>query len=255
VSIESHLNRLLETLAVEQPLNKERCQQMLGLIDLTLLDKAASSEALAAIEARALKYEVAAICFYPEHLPQDWPSACSVKRATVINFPAGQSPADQCLKDIQNASDLQAEEIDYVFNYEAYQRGSRTEALHMCETIIKACKDRGLTSKIILETGAFSSISSIYQLSKDIIPLGCDFLKTSTGKITQGASLSAGFAMLSAIADSGSHCGVKFSGGIKSPAQGLQYIALAEQMLGKRADPSWFRIGASSLLDELINSF
>ena len=78
------------------------------------------------------------------------------------------------------------------------------------------------------------------------------FLKTCTGKIPQGASLSALFTMLSAIKDSGKTCGIKVSGGVKTPRQAFNYAKLAELMMAKKIDKSWFRIGASSLLNELL---
>ena len=72
-------------------------------------------------------------------------------------------------------------------------------------------------------------------------------LKTSTGKITPGASLQAVFVMLSAIKDSQSGCGIKISGGIKTLAQASVYIHLSEHMLEKNVGKNWFRIGASQI--------
>jgi deoxyribose-phosphate aldolase len=81
---------------------------------------------------------------------------------------------------------------------------------------------------------------------------GADFLKTSTGKVGPGANLVAARAMLEAIRNAG-HGGFKASGGVRTTAQALAYLELAERMLG----PDWvsaatFRIGASTLLDDLL---
>ncbi len=95
------------------------------------------------------------------------------------------------------------------------------------------------------------SLEFIYDLSTEIINKGCDFLKTSTGKIAQGATPSAAFAMLKAIKESKTSCGLKVSGGIKQPEQAFIYMALASHLLDRDLDKSWFRIGASSLLDVL----
>ena len=97
-------------------------------------------------------------------------------------------------------------------------------------------------------------MQTIYQVSKDLIATGCDFLKTSTGKLPQGASLDAVFAMLSAIKDSGRQCGIKVSGGVKTPQQALCFAQLAEIVCGIKINRNWFRLGSSSILGELLNS-
>ena len=89
-------------------------------------------------------------------------------------------------------------------------------------------------------------------MSSKIISVGCDFLKTSTGKIKQGATPGAAFGMLSAIKTSNQRIGLKVSGGIRTTDDARQYISLAEQVMKRPVDKSWFRIGASSLANELI---
>ena len=95
---------------------------------------------------------------------------------------------------------------------------------------------------------------TIYQLCIELLTSQCDFLKTSTGKIPQGASLPAVFAILSAIKDSGKTCGIKISGGIKNPQQARNFAYLAELIMQKKISKDWFRIGASNLLGELLNN-
>ncbi len=92
-------------------------------------------------------------------------------------------------------------------------------------------------------------------LSSEIIALGGRFLKTSTGKTPQGATLAAVFAIVSAVMDStyASSCGIKVSGGIKTPLQAQQYAQLAELLMGKAIHKDWFRIGASTLLEKLLS--
>lgn len=248
MSFASHLDRQLAE-ARTPDIKKE---QIISVIDLTLLDKKAASEDLETLQNKALQHGVAAICVYPEQLPQNWPKTAKPKRATVVNFPSGKEPIEQCLSEIDQAIEQGADEIDYVFAYTLYQNNQENEALSRCKAVIDYCKSHQLQTKIILESGAFTHLETLYQLSLDIIRLGCDFLKTSTGKIDKGASLSAAFAMMAAIRDSNKPCGIKLSGGIKTPEQASQYIHLAESMLHQTIDPSWFRIGASSLLDQLI---
>lgn len=250
MTLKSHLDEVLEQLLRSTSITAE---QLIHCIDLTLLDEHASTEALAQLNQDARINNVAAVCVYSKHLAQ-FQQLNPIQLATVINFPKAEDALSNSLLAIEQAIALGATEIDYVFPYPMYFSGNKQEALTQCQMIIGACKKHKLTLKIILETGAFSKIRDIYEVSTQLIQMGCDFLKTSTGKIAQGASLSAVFALLSAIKDNGNCAGIKVSGGVKTPTQAAQYAQLAELISGKQINSSWFRIGASSLLGELLKS-
>nr|WP_302473962.1 deoxyribose-phosphate aldolase [Legionella sp. PL877] len=227
--------------------------EAISLIDLTLLDESADSQALDLLTQKANCHLVAAICVLPQHLERLMPAA-SIKKATVINFPEGTQSTHQVLTSIEKViTKYVIDEIDYVFPYQSYLGGEKEFALAQCQQAYRLCEQQKVTFKVILETGAFPSLVSIYNLSTEIINNGCNFLKTSTGKITQGATPSAAFALLRAIKDSGENCGIKVSGGIKKPEQAFLYMRLAKQVLNRKLEKSWFRIGASSLLDELVS--
>lgn len=247
MSLEAHLNDTLELLLSSESQPLITAEQLIHSIDLTLLDEAASMESLSELNHKAQLNQVAAVCIYSKHLSL-FPT---LNRATVINFPQGNEDLFSSLKAIDKALELGVNEIDYVLPYQLYLDGKEQEALHACHAIIQSCKNYNLTLKIILETGAFSHMQLVYEVSKQLSDEGCDFIKTSTGKTPQGASLAAVFAILSALKNSGSHCGLKVSGGVKTPLQAYHYARLAELMMDKSIDKSWFRIGASSLLDEL----
>ena len=81
---------------------------------------------------------------------------------------------------------------------------------------------------------------------------GADFLKTSTGKVGQGATLDATRVLLEVVRDAG-HGAVKASGGVRTAAQAAEYLALADEVMGAGwATPERFRIGASSLVDDIL---
>ena len=223
------------------------------LIDLTLLDPQAREQDLNALIVKAAQYQVAAICVLPQHL--DFiPSSSSITRATVVNFPSGNEPHHHVIQTIQNIATQQCvHEIDYVFPYQTYLHGDAAVALSSCAKAYQCAKQHGLLFKVILETGALPSVETVYQLSGEVINSGCDFLKTSTGKIATGATIPAVTAMLSAILDSKKTCGIKISGGVKTIEQATDYIQLAQNIMGYAVDKQWFRIGASSLLDLLIH--
>ena len=220
-------------------------------MDLTLLTQKASEESLAHLNQQANQHQVAAVCVYPEQLP------CfelneGIRLATVVNFPEGSEDVQSTLESINKAVQYGAQEIDYVVPYSAYLLGNKQQALDHAAQIAQHCEEHNLLLKIILETGAFSELNTLYELSCELLELKVDFLKTSTGKIPQGASFDAAFTLLSAIKDSGAGCGIKISGGVKTPEQARHYAYLAELILNKKINNNWFRIGASSLLNELL---
>lgn len=252
MSLETQLNHVLDCLLntnLEQNISK---MQLIQSMDLTLLDKQATPQALDWVVEQANVHQVAAICVYMQHLHRFKPAPSHLNLATVLNFPQGTLEITRCIDELNQARILGANEIDYVFPYQSYLAGNRRVTLAHCAAVAAACQKLDLKFKVILETGAFLTMSSIYEVSQEVLSFGCDFLKTSTGKINEGATLSAVFAMLSAIKDSGSGCGIKVSGGIKTIKNALNYAHLAELMNGKKINPSWFRIGASSLLKEIL---
>ncbi|RUR19681.1 deoxyribose-phosphate aldolase [Legionella sp. km535] len=253
MSLEFQLNQLLEQLLTSQSAGTVSKEQLIHSIDLTLLEPNATTESLALLGDRANTHHVAAICVLPEHLPH-FHLPTPVKLATVINFPHGNDELLHTLASMDHAIQLGANEVDFVLPYQDYLSGSSQKALNHCDVIIKACKKQEVTIKIILETGAFPDMEHIYNVSRELIAMGTDFIKTSTGKIAQGASLPAAFAILSALKEAGdTQCGIKISGGIKTSQQALNYACLSELMLGKTISKDWFRIGASSLLNDLLN--
>ena len=224
-------------------------QNIPALIDLTRLDSQATPDEIAALSTKAAQHHVAALCVLPQHLDLI-PTTNTIPRATIVNFPSGNEPHHHVLQAIDNiAAHHHVNEIDYVFPYQSYLSDNSAYALSCTTEIYQRCKQHGLLFKVILETGALPSSDMIYQLSLDVINAGCDFLKTSTGKIAIGATIPAATAMLSAIIESKKTCGIKLSGGIRTIEQAISYIQLAEDMMGLNVNNRWFRIGASGLLD------
>ena len=105
---------------------------------------------------------------------------------------------------------------------------------------------------VILEAGALGESVAVAAASRAALEAGADFVKTSTGKRSPGATPEAARAMLETIRERGSG-GFKASGGVRTAEQGAGYLALADELLGVGwATPETFRIGASSLLDDLL---
>jgi len=235
-------------------------QRMLGLIDLTSLNTDDTEAGIAAFCQKAqLPFgHVAAICVYPQfvRLVSAQFAGTPVKVATVVNFPEGASPLDEVLIEISNALQDGAQEIDVVFPYLRYLAGERQYAQTFIAACKAACGDQ-VALKVILETGALMDPVLIADASLDALTSGADFIKTSTGKIPEGATLEAVAAMLLVIRHAAPqlkrNLGIKISGGVREVQQAAQYMELAENIMGHewvKADT--FRIGASKLVDEIM---
>ena len=110
---------------------------------------------------------------------------------------------------------------------------------------------------MILEAGELGSYDRVRQASVLAMAAGADFIKTSTGKIGIGATLPNALCMMEAardfFAETGRRVGVKVAGGVRASKQAIQYLVLVYETLG--ADwmtPELFRIGASSLLNDVL---
>ena len=230
--------------------------RLLPLIDLTSLqdDQADDVESLCA-RARTARGPVAAVCSWARYagaMRHAIGTDCPPWVAVVVNFPAGAPDRAAAAAEARRAAAEGADELDLVWPYEAWLAGERKQARDLIAAVREAAPAPRL--KVILETGAFGEdAAAIGEASADAIASGADMLKTSTGKIAQGASPLAARAMLEAIRESGQPVGLKASGGIRSVAEAAAYLALAEEIMG----PDWIapetmRIGASRLLDEVL---
>ena len=118
-----------------------------------------------------------------------------------------------------------------------------------------ACGEAHL--KVILETGELDTYDNVRRASWLGMLAGGDFIKTSTGKIAPAATLPVTLVMLEAVRDfratTGRQVGVKPAGGIRTTKDAIKYLVLVNETVGDDwLDPDWFRLGASSLLNDLL---
>ncbi|TVQ40671.1 MAG: deoxyribose-phosphate aldolase [Wenzhouxiangella sp.] len=243
------------------PTLQETARMALPLLDLTSLNESDSAADIAALCARAATPAgpVAALCVWPRHVSvarqgllrvdlQD-----RVKVATVINFPTGANAPDAVVSELEAALASGADEIDLVFPYRALMAGDKQAGYRLVSRCRQALDAHCL--KVILETGELKDPLLIRAASEIAIEAGADFIKTSTGKVTVNATLEAARIMLQAIADSGRAVGFKAAGGIRTTAEAGAYLDLAADLLGEHwLRPERFRFGASSLLDDLLQT-
>jgi deoxyribose-phosphate aldolase len=230
-------------------------QRIASLIDLTNLKETdTESEVAAFCEKAILPFgHVAAVCVYPQftRLVADTFAGSEIKTATVVNFPGGNLPLESVLIEINQALEDGAQEIDVVFPYERYLAGERQYAKTFVETCKAACGVKAIL-KVILETGALKDSAIIADATFDVLSAGADFVKTSTGKITEGATLEAAAVMLLVIQHISPQMkhpiGLKVSGGIRTLEKAAEYVELADHIMGRDwVTPETFRIGASKI--------
>jgi deoxyribose-phosphate aldolase len=229
-------------------------RRAIGLIDLTDLADDHSPAGIDELCRRAAEHATAAVCVWPEFV-----ATCAaqlagteVRVATVVNFPTGAEPVEAVVAMAAQALADGADDIDLVLPYEAFLAGHVTVAGAMVAAVADVVTAPAIL-KVILESGALGSSEAVRGAARLAIANGADFVKTSTGKIAAGASLEAAAAMLDAIAEAGRPVGLKPSGGIRSFADAVAYVDLADSVMGEGwSTPATFRFGASGLLDALL---
>jgi deoxyribose-phosphate aldolase len=235
----------------------EAAELLIKCLDLTSLNKNDNETNITKLCKKAVTPygNVAAVCVYPKFIPvvQKNLEDTDIKIASVVNFPEGGTNFKNIKEEIKKALGLGADEIDAVFPYKSFLNGDEKACNDFLEVVVKECKDK--TTKIILETGELKRSTLIAKAAKMCIEHGVTFIKTSTGKSEISATPEAANVILETIAQTVSDTGFKASGGIKTFEDARKYLVLSQVILGQNwAAPEHFRIGASSLLDDLLKT-
>jgi deoxyribose-phosphate aldolase len=236
---------------------EQRARRAIGLIDLTDLADDHAPDGIDELCRRAREHGTAAVCVWPEYVARcaELLTGSGVRVATVVNFPSGDEPVESVAAATQTALADGADDIDLVLPYRAFLDGDADRAATMVTAIAELIEPPKLL-KVIVESGAYPGADSVGAAAHLAIMSGADFVKTSTGKIPEGASLDAAHAMLDEIAvaaEAGRTVGLKPSGGIRSFDDAMAYLDLADGVMGEGwATPATFRYGASGLLDALL---
>jgi deoxyribose-phosphate aldolase len=232
---------------------------IIPLIDLTSLNADDDETTITALckNAQTPYGNVASVCVYPKfvNLVVNLLKNTPIKIDTVVNFPTGDFTMAETLSLTEAAISNGANEIDMVFPYKTYCRGDKNTAIECVSNVKKLCRNN-VKLKVIIETGELKSSELIQIISTDAINAGADFIKTSTGKTMQSATIEAAEIILNTIhahtITDNRTVGLKVSGGIRTIDQALSYIEVAQKIMGTNwIQPDFFRIGASSLLNEI----
>ena len=241
----------------------------ISLLDLTTLEGQDTPGKVRQLAAKAVtpssEYpevpSCAAVCVYPSLVPVafDAVRGTGVRVASVATgFPAGQTPLATRLEETRCAVADGAHEIDMVISREAFLSGDDPRVSTEIALVKDACGEAHL--KVILETAELGSYDHVRHASMLAMEAGADFIKTSTGKVAQGATPGVVLVMLEAIRDyvdrTGRVVGMKAAGGVSTSKQALHVLVLVKETLGDEwLTPERLRIGASSVLNDLLMQY
>ena len=228
---------------------------IIRILDLTLLDKGASEEDLIRLCERAVTHRAAAVCVFSEHvrfvrdlLPEE------VRVASVVGgFPVGWRDPVKVSKAITEAIDFGTDEIDCVLEPQLHDGFPGESELALLLAMREASGDKIL--KVIIETPLLDE-HSIRATSRLAMASGADFVKTCTGKRGDCTDEDARILSMEAnrhLVTMGERKGVKISGGIRKTEDARRMLSIMQKEGISTGNPNESRIGASSLLDDLID--
>lgn len=201
-------------------------------IDHTLLKPESTKEQVIQLCKEAAEYEFASVCVNPSYVETAAAELkdSKVKVCTVIGFPLGASTSETKAFETKDAIAKGAEEIDMVVNIGAIKSGDSELVKKDIQAVVEAAKGKAIV-KVIIEASLLTDEEKVLasRLSKEA---GADFVKTSTGFSTGGATVADVKLMRETV---GADLGVKASGGVRS----------LEDVQGM-IDAGASRIGASS---------
>ena len=203
-----------------------------GMIDHTLLKADATEAQIAKLCQEAKEYGFASVCVNPGYVPEaaEALQGTDVRVCTVIGFPLGATSSEAKAAETADAIAKGAAEVDMVVNVGRIKSGNWDYVRSDIAAVVNAARGRALT-KVIIETCLLTDDEKIRvcEIAKDA---GADFVKTSTGFSTGGAT-AADIALMRKTV--GPDMGVKASGGIHSTEEAIALIEAGASRIGASA--------------------
>lgn len=211
-------------------------KEIAGFIDHTQLSACATEDDIKKLCAEAVKYGFASCCVNPYYVPMaaEILRGTGVKVCTVIGFPLGANSIDDKASQAAMCVSEGADEVDMVVNLGAVKDGKWDEVLEEIYAVRCAVDDvdcgesKKIVEKVILET-CYLDDEEIVAVCQKALEAGADFVKTSTGFGTGGATVHAVELMRKTV---GKNMGVKASGGIHSFEEAVAMIEAGADRLG-----------------------
>jgi len=207
--------------------------QLARYIDHTLLKPEATTEQIVQLCREAHQYGFGAVCINPVYVKQcaRLLQDCDVAVCTVIGFPLGASVTGVKVFEAHQAIADGATELDMVLNIGALKSGDAERAQRDIAAVAQACHEGGTILKVIIETALLTEPEKVLacQLAQ---AAGADFVKTSTGFASGGATVEDVALMRRAV---GPEMGIKAAGGIRSYQDAQKMIAAGATRIGASA--------------------
>jgi len=256
----------LATRSIKASTKRQMIDLAISMIDLTTLEGADTPGKVHDLCVKAKHPDptdpsaphTAAVCVYGDMVPHAVKAldGAPISIAAVATaFPSGRASLDVKILDTRDAVANGAHEIDMVIDRGAFLSGRYMQVFEEIQAIKQACDNAHL--KVILETGELTTYDNVRRASWLAMLAGADFIKTSTGKIQPAATAPVVLVMLEAVRDwhdvTGKHIGMKPAGGIRNTKDALKMLVLVNEITGEDwLKPQLFRIGASTLLNDLL---
>lgn len=206
--------------------------KLAGMIDHTVLKADAKEADVRKLCEEALKYNFASVCINPAYveLAAELLKGSNVKVCTVIGFPLGANTKEVKAFETTDAINKGAHEVDMVINIGKLKDGNYDYVREDIKAVVDASKGKAL-SKVIIETCLLTDEEKVKacQLAKEA---GADFVKTSTGFSTGGATPEDIKLMRETV---GPEMGVKASGGVRSFEDAVKVIENGATRIGASA--------------------
>lgn len=197
-------------------------------IDHTLLKPDASQEQIETLIEEAKKYDFASVCVNPTwvNFAAQALKATDVKVCTVIGFPLGANTPELKAFETSDAIQNGADEVDMVINIGALKSRNFDLVERDIRAVVEAAK--GTLVKVIIETCLLTDDEKV-KACQIAQKAGADFVKTSTGFSTGGATVADVALMRKTV---GPDMGVKASGGARSYEDALAFIEAGATRIG-----------------------
>ncbi len=197
-------------------------------IDHTLLKANASPKEIKTLCQESIIHQFYAVCVNAcnASISKKYLEKSPVKLAVVVGFPLGADTTSTKVFAASEAINNGADEIDMVINIAALKAGDYTRVLNDIKSVKKAIGTAIL--KVIIETAELSNDEKI-KACEIILEAKADFVKTSTGFSTDGATVADILLLKNTV---GNRCQIKASGGIKSTTDALELIDAGANRLG-----------------------
>ena len=208
-------------------MTEQEIKQILAVVDHTNLKVDATREDIKAICDEGIEYETASVCIPPAYVKMAKEYVGDkLKICTVIGFPNGYNTSKVKVFETADAVENGADEIDMVINVGKVKEGDYDYVLSEIKDIKKACNGKLL--KVIIETCLLTD-EEIAKLCKIVYEAGAEYIKTSTGFSTEGATLHAVDVMNS---NRPKGLKIKAAGGISSLEDALGFMEHGADRLG-----------------------